>query len=83
MVSGNRFWLTDAQFAWLEPYLPRETRGKPNVCYWAISQCLLRGRKAAICDGVPGGPLWVIFCLRGEDSPPRLPDHWGLPTTRP
>ncbi|MFG1285286.1 hypothetical protein [Xanthobacter autotrophicus] len=46
MMSGKRFWLTDAQFAWLEPYLLRDTRGKPNVCYWAISQCLLRG---ALC----------------------------------
>ena len=31
MMSGDRFWLTDAQFARLEPYLPRDTRGKPRV----------------------------------------------------
>ncbi|MBA4788420.1 MULTISPECIES: IS5 family transposase [Hyphomicrobiales] len=30
-MSGDRFWLTDAQFARLEPYLPRDTRGKPRV----------------------------------------------------
>ena len=31
MMRGNRFWLTDAQFAWLESYPPRDTRGKPRV----------------------------------------------------
>jgi transposase len=31
-VVGSRiFWLTDAQFAGLEPHLPTDTRGKPRV----------------------------------------------------
>jgi transposase len=25
------FWLSERQFAWLEPHLPTDTRGKPRV----------------------------------------------------
>ncbi len=28
---SNHFWLTEQQFARLEPYLPTDTRGKPRV----------------------------------------------------
>jgi transposase len=31
VMSGDRFWLTDVQFARLEPHLPKDTRGKPRV----------------------------------------------------
>ena len=30
-VNRDRFWLTDAQFARIEPHLPADTRGKPRV----------------------------------------------------
>ncbi|GLK85526.1 transposase [Ancylobacter defluvii] len=30
-MNPDRFWLTDAQFARIEPHLPRDTRGKPRV----------------------------------------------------
>ena len=30
-MSVERFWLTDEQFARIEPHLPRDTRGKPRV----------------------------------------------------
>jgi len=30
-MNRDRFWLTEAQFARIEPYLPRDTRGKPRV----------------------------------------------------
>lgn len=30
-MNGDYFWLTDAQFAKLKPYLPTDTRGKPWV----------------------------------------------------
>ena len=28
---SDLFWLNDAQFAWLSPHLPTDTRGKPRV----------------------------------------------------
>jgi transposase len=31
LVIRDLFWLTDAQFARLEPFLPTDTRGKPRV----------------------------------------------------
>lgn len=30
-MNRDLFWLTDVQFARLEPYLPWDTRGKPRV----------------------------------------------------
>ena len=30
-MDRDRFWLTDAQFARIEPHLPTDTRGKPRV----------------------------------------------------
>lgn len=30
-MNRDYFWLTDAQFAKLEPHLPNDTRGKPRV----------------------------------------------------
>lgn len=30
-MNRDRFWLTEAQFARIEPYLPTDTRGKPRV----------------------------------------------------
>lgn len=30
-MSDGPFWLTVEQFSRLEPYLPRDTRGKPRV----------------------------------------------------
>ncbi len=30
-MNRNLFWLTVAQFARIEPHLPRDTRGKPRV----------------------------------------------------
>jgi len=30
-MDDGHFWLTDKQFARLEPYLPTDTRGKPRV----------------------------------------------------
>lgn len=30
-MSREHFWLTDDQFARIEPHLPRDTRGKPRV----------------------------------------------------
>lgn len=30
-MNRDRFWLTDAQFARIEPHLPTDTRGKPRV----------------------------------------------------
>ena len=30
-MDRSCFWLSDAQFSWLEPMLPRDTRGKPRV----------------------------------------------------
>jgi transposase len=30
-MSGDLFWLSDEQFAKLEPLLPKDTRGKPRV----------------------------------------------------
>ena len=30
-MSGDFFWLSDAQFAKIEPFLPRDTRGVPRV----------------------------------------------------
>lgn len=30
-MNRDLFWLTDAQFARIEPHLPRDTRGKPRV----------------------------------------------------
>jgi transposase len=30
-MSRGQFWLTDEQFAKIEPYLPRDTRGKDRV----------------------------------------------------
>ncbi len=30
-MGQDHFWLSEAHFAWLEPYLPTDTRGKPRV----------------------------------------------------
>ncbi len=30
-MNPDLFWLTDAQFSKIEPYLPTDTRGKPRV----------------------------------------------------
>ena len=30
-MNRDLFWLTDAQFSKIEPYLPTDTRGKPRV----------------------------------------------------
>ena len=30
-MNRDLFWLTDAQFARVEPHLPKDTRGKPRV----------------------------------------------------
>ena len=30
-MSRDHFWLTDDQFARIEPHLPKDTRGKPRV----------------------------------------------------
>ena len=30
-MNPHRFWLTDAQFARIEPHLPTDTRGQPRV----------------------------------------------------
>src|SRR5215213_6484551 len=30
-MNRDHFWLTDAQFAWIAPHLPTDTRGKPRV----------------------------------------------------
>lgn len=30
-MNRDRFWLRDAQFTWIEPHLPSDTRGKPRV----------------------------------------------------
>jgi transposase len=30
-MNSDLFWLTDAQFSKIEPYLPTDTRGKPRV----------------------------------------------------
>lgn len=30
-MNPNLFWLTNAQFSKIEPYLPTDTRGKPRV----------------------------------------------------
>jgi hypothetical protein len=51
--ESRLFWLTDAQFAKLEPYLPTDTRGKPRVdvrrVISGIVQVIRSGRTLVQC----------------------------------
>lgn len=64
-MNPDRFGLTDAQFARIEPHLPTDTRGKPRIDDRRVISGIVHIRKDTPPDERPRTTLYTRYVCWG------------------